>query len=288
LLVPLFAGVFLWLRRGSPLTAVLRLTALTAAVTVTPFLLFCMLRAATVGHFGLVSFGGSNLAASVVNFLDTDLVQEVPPDSRDLARKILKQRRLRGWETMRLDSDPVEFFHQGSDNLFRIARNVAKIESRRAAREPGAGPVDPEININVDLDRRLTRLATQIIRLRPSLYLNWIRHAMVYGLKQLADYRWILVPALLLAVSLPIAWIRRPVRQKVPADSSASFAGSRAASLAMLILLAVGYFGAYLLLVSATFFPFDRYFVSMTLFIPSALVAALFEIWRRIREPVRG
>ncbi len=170
LLVPLFAGVFLWLRRGSSLTAVLRLTGLTAGVTVTPFLLFCMLRAVTVGHFGLVSFGGSNLAASVVNFLDDDLVQEVPADSRRLARKILKQRQSRGWETMHLDSDPVEFFSQGNDNLFRIARNVAKIESRRAAREPGAAPVDPEININVDLDRRLTRLATQIIRLRPALY----------------------------------------------------------------------------------------------------------------------
>ena len=282
LVLPIFAGIFLWLRDRPPIRHVLRLTGATAAVTLVPFVLFCTLRFVTVGSFGLVSFGGSNLAASVVNFLDADLVQEVPPDSRDLARKILKQRRARGWETMRLDSDPVEFFRQGSDNLFRIARNVAKIESRRAAREPGAEPIDPEININVDLDRRLSRLATEIIRLRPALYLNWIRHAMVYGLKQLADYRWILVPALLLLLSLPIVWIRRPVRQKVPADSAGPHADSHGSTLAMLILLAVGYFSAYLLLVSATFFPFDRYFVSMTLFIPSALVAVLFETWRRI------
>lgn len=185
---------------------------------------------------------------------------------------------------MQLDSDPVEFFRQGSDNLFRIARNVAKIESRRAAREPGAAPVDPEININVDLDRRLSRLAIEIIRLRSVLYLNWIRHATVYGLRQLVDDLWILVPSLLLALSLPIAWFRRP-SQKVPADSRKPFAGSRAASLTMLTILAVGYFVAYLLLVSCTYFPFDRYFVSMTLFIPSALTAVLFEMWRRILQP---
>jgi hypothetical protein len=284
LLVPLFAGVFLWLRRGSSLTAVLRLTALTAAVTLTPFLLFCMIRSATVGHFGLVSFGGSNLAASVVNFLDDDLVQEVPADSRDLARRILKQRQRRGWQTMRLDSDPVEFFRQGSDNLFRIARNVAKIESRRAARQEGAEPVDPEININVDLDRRLTALATHIIRLRPALYLNWIRHSFTYGLRQLFDHIWIVGPALLLILSLPIAWFRRP-SQEVPADSQKTFAGSRAATLTMLAILAVGYFVAYLLVVSCTYFPFDRYFVSLTLFIPSSLTAVLFEMWRRILQP---
>ena len=128
---------------------------------------------------------------------------------------------------MNLDSDPVEFFSQGSDNLFRIARNVAKIESRRAARREGADALDPEININVDLDRRLTDLATQIIRERPMLYLNWIRHSFLYGMRQLFDDAWILVPSVLLVLSLPIAWFRRPARQEVPADSSVSVSGRR-------------------------------------------------------------
>ena len=154
-----------------------------------------------------------------------------------------------------------------------------------AVRMEGAEPTDPEININVDLDRRLTRLATQIIRLRPALYLNWIRHASVYGLNQLANYLWIVAPFLLLVLSLPIAWLRRSTRPEVPADSQNGFVGSRAASLSMLTLLALTYFSSYLLLVSCTFFPFDRYFVSLTLFIPSALVACLFEIWRRILIP---
>lgn len=287
-LLPMLAGSFLWLSGGTSLQQVLGLSAATAAVTLVPFLLFCTLRWVTVGNFGLVSFGGSNLAASVVNFLDGELVRELPEESRDLAKRILKQRRQRGWEPMRLDSDPMEHFRQGSDNLFRIARNVAKQESRRAARQPGAPPIDPEIDINVDLDRRLARLAGAIIQRRPALYVNWIRQASLYGLRQLGDFLWIVVPTLLLVVSLPIAWFRRPNRKEVPADSSATFAGSRAASLSMLTLLAASYFGAYLLLVSATYFPFDRYLVSLTLFIPSALVATLFEIWRRILRPQRG
>ena len=282
LLIPILASIFLWLRCGSPLSRVLRVASITACVTMTPFLLFCALRVVTVGNFGLVSFGGSNLAASVVNFLDTDLVRKVPADSRSLAKKILKKRRIRGWEPMRLDSDPVEHFRQGSDNLFRIARDAAKQESRAAARQEGAQPTDPEININVDVDRRLTRLAIQIIRLRTGLYVNWIRHSSIYGLSQLRNYPWIVVPFILLTFSLPIAWLRRPAPPEVPADSQATFAGSRAASLSTLIVLALGYFTAYLLLVSCTFFPFDRYFVSLTLFIPSALVAGLLEIWRRV------
>ena len=64
-----------------------------------------------------------------------------------------------------------------------------------------------------------------------------------------------------------------------------TFAGSRAASLTMLAILAVSYFAAYLLVVSCTYFPFDRYFVSLTLFIPSALAAGLFETWRGILKP---
>jgi len=39
---------------------------------------------------------------------------------------------------------------------------------------------------------------------------------------------------------------------------------------------------AYLLLVSLISFPFTRYFVSLTLFLPSALCAQFFVMWRRI------
>lgn len=49
-----------------------------------------------------------------------------------------------------------------------------------------------------------------------------------------------------------------------------------------LLALGVGYFAAYLLLVSLVSFPFTRYFVSLTLFLPSALCAQLFVMWRRI------
>jgi hypothetical protein len=260
---------------------VLRLTAATAALTLVPFLLFCALRAVTVGDFGLVSFGGSNVAASVVNFLDRRLVLELPPESSPMAKKILQQRRKRGWEPMRMDSDPIVYFQQGSENLFRIARNVAKQESRRAARQEGAEH-DPEISINVDLDRRLTVLATQIIRRRPALYLNWIRHGMTLGMRQIFDYVWIVVPLSLLLISLPIAWLRNGRRSREPIGPRSSFPGSRAADLTMLALLGFGYFFVYLLLVSCTYFPFDRYFVSLTLFLPSALVACLYVVWQGI------
>ena len=285
LLLPLFAGWFLWLREGPSLGRVLRLTATTAVVTLGPFLLFCALRAATVGNFGVVSFGGSNVASCVINFLDRELVDELPIEQRQLAKKIHKQRRIRGWKPMRIDSDPIVHFQQGSDNLFRIARNVAKEESRKAERRGEIEPRDPEISINVDLDRRLTELAVEIIRLRPALYLFWVRSAFKYGMRQLFDYVWIVGPLVLLLLSVPIAWIRRGAPSRRGEGPQSEFSGSRAADLTMLATLALAYYFGYLLLVSCTYFPFDRYFVSLTLFLPSAIVACLFVVWRRILRP---
>ena len=104
-------------------------------------------------------------------------------------------------------------------------------------------------------------------------------------MQQLSDYDWIVGPFVLLLLSLPVAWIRARSRRQRSEEPTARFAGSRASDLTMLAILAFGYFATYLLLVSCTYFPFERYLVSMTLFIPSALVASLLEIWRLIIQP---
>jgi hypothetical protein len=54
------------------------------------------------------------------------------------------------------------------------------------------------------------------------------------------------------------------------------------ATLIGLLTLGAGYFAAYLLLVSLVSFPFTRYFVSLTLLLPSALCAQILEPWQRI------
>jgi hypothetical protein len=54
------------------------------------------------------------------------------------------------------------------------------------------------------------------------------------------------------------------------------------ATLIGLLTLGAGYFAAYLLLVSLVSFPFTRYFVSLTVFLPSALCAQILVPWQRI------
>lgn len=281
-LVPLLSGFFLVLRQPQSVRSIVSRSAAVALVTLVPFLLFCGLRGAIVGSFGLVSFGGTNVAAAVTNFLDGRLIQELPKRDRPLAKRILQQRKVRGWEPMRLDSDPIPHFQQANENLWRIGRPAAEAVSQLAAKERGNAVAREDAAANVEWDRRLGRLAFSIIRNRPALYLKWVREALAFGMNQLFDFLWIVGPLLLLAISLPIAWLQPQARHPAESLGHVEFAGSRAAHLTMLAVLAIGYFASYLLLVSMTLFPFDRYFVSTTLFIPTALSAALFELWRGI------
>ncbi len=80
------------LRRGAPWLVSIRRGAAYAAATVIPFVLFCSLRWALVGHWGLVSFGGYNLFGVVGQFLDEDSAATLPADLQPLAREMLKKR----------------------------------------------------------------------------------------------------------------------------------------------------------------------------------------------------
>lgn len=99
-LIPLLALALKWLFGERNARTLQKWVATVAAVTFLPFLLFCSWRWIAVGHFGVVSFGGPNQAGMAANFLDPQLVRELPPEHRRLARIILRGRRQRGWETM--------------------------------------------------------------------------------------------------------------------------------------------------------------------------------------------
>ena len=74
---------FLWRRYAATLLA----------TAILPFLAFCTLRLAVVGHFGLVSFGGWNIAGIAVEMLDRPLIDaHVPEDLRATALDILQAR----------------------------------------------------------------------------------------------------------------------------------------------------------------------------------------------------
>jgi hypothetical protein len=182
---------------------------------------------------------------------------------------------------MTAQSAMVEYFAQYSDNMWWIALpSVAREYKRRSALPEG----HPDRTQGLERPRgvvqneMLSRASKAIVGLRPGLYFKWVTSAQVYGLKQLANYMWIIAPTGLLMLSVPLFLIaNRPA-----AGSMLPIEPGVLSTLIGLVLLGAGYFAAYLLLVSLVSFPFVRYFVSLTLFLPSAICAQLWVMWSRI------
>jgi len=281
--LPVLGGVLKWLRSDRGWKELWRWAATTALVTFLPFLAFCGLRWSTVGHFGMVSFGGPNQAGLAANFLDGRLVRELPQEHRRLARNMLRMRRQRGWETMHRHSATIDHFVQYSDNIWRVALPVVQQEYKRISALPEGHPErmkGMDRPARVVQNEMLSRASKAIVRLRPGLYFKWVTSALVYGLNQLLNYVWIVGPALLILFSLPIFLLAT----RAAGTTAAPLEPEVLTTLIGLLALGVGYFAAYLMLVSLVSFPFTRYFVSLTLFLPSALSAQLFVLWHRILE----
>ncbi len=252
-----------------------RWVAALACVTALPYLGFATTRWLTVGHFGLVPFGGTNLAGLTANFLDAEVVRALPEEQKSLARKMLRSRQRRQWRPLTLDGDVQEAFRQYSDNIWRISVQAAEREIKAAnkrALRSGKAPIERRYH-RIVRNEMLGELSSSIIRLRPWLYFKWVRGALEYGLDQLLDFGWIRWPLLLILCTLPVALLHRPIAGPEPSPHLV---------LLGLLALGLGYFLVYLLLVSLVSFPFARYFVSTLLFLPSALCAELFALWRAI------
>lgn len=82
-------------------------------------------------------------------------------------------------------------------------------------------------------------------------------------------------------VSLAVGWLARRFRGPSQGDES------RTRTLLLLWVLALSFFATDTFLISLVSFPFWRYFLSTMIFLPCALTATLFEIWRRLLVAAR-
>lgn len=80
------------LHRESPWKTSLRRCATYGAIVVIPFVTFCTLRWAVVGHWGLVSFGGYNIIGVAGQFLDQNSVDAMPDELRPVAQAIFDRK----------------------------------------------------------------------------------------------------------------------------------------------------------------------------------------------------
>ena len=255
---PLLAVVFdHWLlRRELPLRQVLVRGSGFGMVTTTPFLAFCLLRLAVVGHFGLVSFGGFTVIGIAGQWIDRPMVQDLPADLRPFANRFLDLR-----QPLEARLPP-----QGYLEMERMYDVIVWQMAAPAAREIYGS--DPAV-----LNRELNRLTHEIFRRRPAGYVHWLlangKHAFSQVCRLTAEDRGVrLVCAVFLCLHF-LQLIRRREKSALLPPQPVRRLESQ-----ILCWTAMGFAIAKILLVVLVEMAIDRYISAAIVFFP-----ALWAVW---------
>ena len=246
-----------------------------SVATLVPWLLFSGLRLAVVGHFGLVSFAGTNLAAISTFLVDDESISALPADTRPIARSILKRRVGNNWPQLTTTDDAREWFPRYNKSLWKIAYRSANWHMHRQQRRAGVARAEDlwGKNFSVERDRRLQAFAVGVIRQRAGGYLSWIWGATRYGISGMLGRLDVgLGLAVLLVVSIWRLWPVRSGSQPTPLHR---------ASLALGAVCCLHCLGA-LILVSMVSFPMPRYLSQVILLLPSGLLLLALSLWPRV------
>jgi hypothetical protein len=277
---------FLLLRRqaalvGSPFQA-WRVAFGLLAVCLGPYLAFCTLRWATVGHFGLVSFGGRNIIGIPGQFMTHRLADRLPADLRPVALVFLDHRQeviqqmydrkhsmtpphlMKAWgpvpdEATRLDYKLVSQMYAPTINVYYYLLN--------------ASCRGDEVAIN----NKMTALSLAVIKSRPTLYLVWLSHASWNGISCLIQSA-IAPNSLTLLFTLGMffgvihavgsCWRTSPLLPSPPGRRNPPL-------LLILFLVAVGFAACNLALIVLVEVPIGRYLDAAGVFLPTIPLAAL-------------
>ncbi len=224
-------------------------------VALVPFLGFCLLRWTLVGHFGLVSFTGCNLVGVAGEWIDQPMIDtELPEAWRPLAQEILE-----GRKRMRLESP----YRRGGLDMYVWERNhlatVVQIAYPAAKRLYG--------DDHVLVDRQLSGLSKQILWLRKGAYLRFLIYNLRDGLAKFLQTGFVLQGLLGLGFCLFAVRVLARPRGAIEPPSAApvpSYGVMHA-----LLLIAVSFALAKLLLVALVESVIARYVYAAGLFLPS-------------------
>lgn len=266
-LAPLLGLFLLWLRPIEAASNRWRRVGLGLTLaSMAPFLFYCGLRWATVGHFGLVSFGGYNAIGIAGQWLTPELAESMPPHLTPLAREMLaRERALPNWQR------PEGYFAMFANY------NTTVVEVALPAARNLYGDDDVVVNA------RLSDLARRLILARPAAYIRWLLPAAKHGLAQLFEYsildRLGLVLLVLLAgceIILLARWRRRPTHPPPARD----YFFELHAMMAIALFIA----GAKLALVILVEPPIHRYVAAAATFFPACLALAVVDRVCRVRS----
>ncbi len=142
-------------------------------VTVAPFLGIATLRAATVGDFNIVSFGGYAMSGLTTLILADDTVARLPEDLRPFAAQVLAARRA-GESSGRFIGIPPNASNERSYYSAALAYFDVLARTHDDMIYQIITPMRRPDESWVDFNRRLSRFALAVIRAAPARYAAWI------------------------------------------------------------------------------------------------------------------
>lgn len=205
-LVPVSLGtLFLLWRAGhfQPMKSHRRQLLAAVGVTCGPLLAYSFLRLLIVGHFGIVSFGGANIAGFALNpmMFDKAVVETLPAgELRDAGQAILAQREklleairngkpLTTITYLECPADTIDIKalrgKKFSDAWWEAYNPAIHSVARPAVSQwLGYGLLSLYGQANVKTDRILSKLSVHALKARPLLYLKWLRFSCHRSLEQ--------------------------------------------------------------------------------------------------------
>lgn len=274
------AWLFLYIRRWGFLDPrkCFRNAIYTAAACALPLLLFCLLRLAVVGHFGLVSFAGHNTIGITVEMLRPETVQRLPVSDQPLA--MLMARARDGWPTDRF----LTASHSDADwraNAIQYAANINRIGRATMAKFPPPGGA-PD---NVRQNETLSRMSRNTFLTHASHYVTWLKGATVESaslavalvLGSHAGAAFGLPPSYaipLAAGMIALVLLSWPLARLAFGEGSRPFSGH---AVSVVALIAALFFLLKMLLVVLVEPPLPRYVQAALLFVPAAAAVLCWE-----------
>ena len=266
---PLLGAVLLWLRPQIDKQLLRRIMAGLVLVSVLPLLGFCCVRWHYVGHFGLVSFGGTQLIGITGQFLTEDLIPQLPEELQTLAQKAHEKKRdlidtpnsERGldplaYSTMESNCDPAIYYV-----FIPAAQELYGDDSK-------------------SINDRLGQLATAILRAEPKLYALWLAKAFRQGIRKIVSefvmnlFNFAIV-CLLILVEGWYVFQRRSLQEDGSDHPLKQVSNRYFVPITILGVVAVVFAIFKLALVVLIVPPFDRYMDAAGLFLPAVAVAIL-------------
>lgn len=265
-----------------------RIAATAATAVAMPFLGFCSLRLILVGHFGLVSFAGTNVVGVAGTILNEAMLPQLSPNVRGLAEAMLQirasselqevaQARQASWDqTVRrrfgLDLPDYETMHRLYDPTIH---QVAYPAARRIYGDD-----------QVAANRAFSDLSREILTLRPITYAAWVAigfyRAVVTSLSL-----YLMLAMIVLAAGIFLfrrGWDALASGNAPAAPQSFALAHAESKVFSVVATVAIMFFGAKTLLVALVEPTLARYVRPAAVFLPTIPAMAIYCQVRRLAQ----